>query len=106
MKDCHLAPLQASTVCFCLAVPNCFYLFFVVAGAMKVADYLGYNSGSTIVTVLCDLGQRYASKIYNANFLRSKALPVAPWLSTRGLQQKTDLELALENATKEALGTV
>jgi cysteine synthase A len=36
--------------------------------------------GHTIVTVLCDYGDRYASKIYNPEFLRSKDLPVPEWL--------------------------
>jgi len=48
-----------------------------VAGAIKLARDLG--PGKTIVTVLCDYGNRYASKIFNAEFLRSKGLPVPPW---------------------------
>jgi len=49
-----------------------------VAGAMKVAMELG--PGHTIVTPLCDLGARYASKLYNPKFLQSKGLPIPPWL--------------------------
>jgi cysteine synthase len=49
-----------------------------VAGAIKLAKQLG--PGKTIVTVLCDYGSRYASKIYNPEFLRSKNLPVPLWL--------------------------
>lgn len=49
-----------------------------VAGAIRVAKELG--PGHTIVTILCDLGSRYASKLYNPQFLRSKNLPVPPWL--------------------------
>jgi cysteine synthase A len=49
-----------------------------IAGAIRLARALG--PGKTIVTVLCDLGQRYAGKIYNPEFLRSKGLPVPQWL--------------------------
>lgn len=48
-----------------------------VAGAIKMARDMG--PGKTIVTVLCDYGNRYASKIFNAEFLKSKGLPVPPW---------------------------
>ena len=36
--------------------------------------------GKTIVTILCDYGIRYASKIYNIEFLKSKDLPIPDWL--------------------------
>lgn len=49
-----------------------------VAGAIRMARELG--PGHTIVTVLCDYGQRYASKLFNPDFLRSKGLPVPDWL--------------------------
>ena len=49
-----------------------------VAGAMRLARELG--PGHTIVTMLCDGGQRYASRLFNPEFLRSKNLPVPPWL--------------------------
>jgi cysteine synthase len=49
-----------------------------VAGAMRLAKQLG--PGHTIVTILCDYGTRYASKIFNPEFLRSKNLPVPKWL--------------------------
>jgi len=49
-----------------------------VAGAMRLAQELG--PGKTIVTVLCDSGSRYQSKLFNAEFLRSKDLPTPPWL--------------------------
>ncbi len=49
-----------------------------VAGAMQLARELG--PGKTIVTILCDYGTRYQSKLYNPTFLRSKGLPVPPWL--------------------------
>ncbi len=49
-----------------------------VAGAIRLAKHLG--PGHTIVTILCDGGSRYASKLYNPEFLRSKHLPVPAWL--------------------------
>jgi cysteine synthase len=51
-----------------------------VAGAMRLARDLG--PGKTIVTILCDYGSRYQSKLYNPEFLRSKGLPVPPWLAS------------------------
>ena len=49
-----------------------------VAGAIKLAKELG--PGHTIVTILCDSGQRYQSKIWNPSFLKSKDLAVPHWL--------------------------
>lgn len=49
-----------------------------VAGAMRLARDLG--PGKTIVTILCDSGQRYQSKIWNPVFLKEKNLPVPSWL--------------------------
>ncbi len=49
-----------------------------VAGAIAMAKALG--PGHTIVTILCDYGSRYASRIYNADFLRSRDLPVPDFL--------------------------
>ncbi len=49
-----------------------------VAGAMRMAREMG--PGHTIVTILCDYGTRYQSKLFNPAFLRSKALPVPAWL--------------------------
>ena len=51
-----------------------------VAGAIRLARKLG--PGHTIVTILCDHGTRYQSKLYNPDFLRSKNLPVPEWLET------------------------
>jgi cysteine synthase A len=53
-----------------------------VAGAIRMARELG--PGSTVVTILCDTGARYASKLYDAEFLRSKGLPVPAFLERRG----------------------
>ncbi|MNC98868.1 putative cystathionine beta-synthase [compost metagenome] len=50
-----------------------------IVGAMKLARHLG--PGKTIVTVLCDGGQRYQSKLFNPAFLREKKLPVPAWLA-------------------------
>ncbi|MBL8660746.1 MAG: cysteine synthase A [Rhodospirillales bacterium] len=49
-----------------------------VAGAIRLARELG--PGHTIVTVLCDYGTRYQSKLYNPAFLRSRGLPAPAWL--------------------------
>ena len=49
-----------------------------IAGAIKLAKKMG--PGKTIVTILCDHGKRYASKIFNKKFLKSKDLPVPNWL--------------------------
>lgn len=51
-----------------------------VAGAIALAKQMG--PGHTIVTILCDSGFRYLSTLYNADWLRSKNLPVFPWLNT------------------------
>jgi cysteine synthase A len=48
-----------------------------LAGAVRLAKDLG--PGKTIVTCLCDPGSRYASKLFNAEFLRGKGLPVPDW---------------------------
>jgi cysteine synthase len=62
-----------------------------VAGAIRLARKMG--PGHTIVTVLCDGGQRYASRLYNPDFLRSKGLPVPPWLEgQRQIAVATPLE--------------
>ena len=49
-----------------------------VAGAIRLAQELG--PGHTIVTILCDGGQRYQSKLFNPEFLKEKDLPVPDWL--------------------------
>jgi cysteine synthase A len=52
-----------------------------VAGAVRLAKELG--PGKTIVTILCDSGNRYQSKLFNPDFMRSKKLPVPEWLEKR-----------------------
>ncbi|MEI9421918.1 cysteine synthase A [Mesorhizobium sp. Cs1299R1N1] len=49
-----------------------------IAGAMRLARELG--PGHTIVTILCDYGTRYQSKLFNPEFLRDKKLPVPGWM--------------------------
>ena len=49
-----------------------------IAGAIKLAKKMG--PGKTIVTILCDHGKRYASKIFNKDFLKNKNLPIPKWL--------------------------
>ena len=73
------------------AVPVCFQLLkeeglclggssgINVAGAIRLARKLG--PGHTIVTILCDFGTRYQSKLFNPDFLREKGLPAPDWLS-------------------------
>ena len=51
-----------------------------VAGAKRLANDLG--PGKTIVTILCDFGTRYQSKLFNYEFLRSKGLPTRKWMNT------------------------
>ena len=48
------------------------------AAAVQVARGLG--PGHTVVTILCDGGARYQSKLFNPAFVRSKGLPVPAWL--------------------------
>jgi cysteine synthase A len=49
-----------------------------IAGAIRLAKDLG--PGHTVVTILCDYGNRYQSKLYNPEFLRTRGLPVPPWM--------------------------
>lgn len=62
-----------------------------IAGAVRMARELG--PGKTIVTVLCDYGSRYQSKLFNPEFLRSKNLPVPHWLDAPG---QTDWQAVME----------
>jgi len=50
-----------------------------IGGAIRMARDMG--PGHTLVTILCDYGQRYQSKIYNPDFLRERDLPVPQWLT-------------------------
>jgi len=62
-----------------------------VAGAIRLAKDMG--PGHTIVTVLCDYGTRYQSKLFNPEFLRSKKLPVPAWL-----ERKPNVDIPFEKA--------
>ena len=59
-----------------------------VAGAIRMAREMG--PGKTIVTILCDVGTRYQTKLWNPVFLRSKGLPVPHWLE-RGASSLPDV---------------
>jgi cysteine synthase len=52
-----------------------------IAGAIRLAKQLG--RGHTIVTILCDSGLRYASKLFNAGFLKGRKLPLPPWMDAQ-----------------------
>ena len=52
-----------------------------IAGAIRLAGDLG--PGHTVVTILCDSGTRYQSKLFNPEFLKAKGLPVPQWLETK-----------------------
>ena len=60
-----------------------------IAGAIRLAGELG--PGHTIVTILADSGVRYASKLFNPAFLRSKNLPVPTWLERNASAPKVFL---------------
>ena len=51
-----------------------------IAGAKRLAKDLG--KGCTVVTILCDFGTRYQSKLFNPEFLQSKGLPTRNWMNT------------------------
>ncbi len=53
-----------------------------IAGAVRMAREMG--PGHTIVTILCDYGTRYQSKLFNPDFLREKGLPEPDWLTGSG----------------------
>ncbi|RUS63538.1 cysteine synthase A [Pseudorhodobacter sp. E13] len=61
-----------------------------IAGAMRMARDMG--PGKTIVTILCDYGTRYQSKLFNPEFLHSKGLPVPDWLDKPGRALPTVFE--------------
>jgi cysteine synthase A len=60
-----------------------------IAGAIRLAKDMG--PGHTIVTILCDNGSRYQSKLFNPAFMRSKNLPVPEWL-----EQKSSISVPFE----------
>ncbi|HEY4191253.1 MAG TPA: cysteine synthase A [Mesorhizobium sp.] len=62
-----------------------------IAGAIRLARELG--PGHTIVTILCDFGTRYQSKLFNPAFLRTKNLPVPGWM-----EHKSEISVPFEAA--------
>ncbi|MBW9053342.1 cysteine synthase A [Rhizobium mesosinicum] len=62
-----------------------------IAGAVRLARDLG--PGHTVVTILCDYGNRYQSKLFNPDFLSSKGLPIPPWMVG-----STDIKIPYEPA--------
>ena len=65
-----------------------------IAGAIRLAKDLG--PGKTIVTILCDYGSRYQSKLFNPAFMASKGLPVPPWL----VHPRTDIPTVFADPDK------
>ncbi len=63
-----------------------------IAGAVRMAQAMG--PGKTIVTVLCDYGNRYQSKLFNPAFLRGKDLPVPAWLER---ESQIDIQSVMED---------
>ncbi|MEM9048896.1 MAG: cysteine synthase A [Pseudomonadota bacterium] len=61
-----------------------------IAGAVRMARDIG--PGHTIVTILCDYGTRYQSKLFNAAFLRGRDLPVPGWLAASDRQMPSVFE--------------
>ena len=61
-----------------------------IAGAIRLAKELG--PGHTIVTMLCDYGTRYQSKMFNPDFLRGKELPVPAWM-----ERTPDIDVPFED---------
>ena len=81
-KSFQISDEEALPICFdllrneglCLGVSSAIN----VAGAIRLAKELG--PGKTIVTILCDSGSRYQTKIFNPEFLRKKGLPIPYWM--------------------------
>jgi cysteine synthase len=69
-----------------------------VAGAIRLAKEMG--PGHTIVTLLCDYGTRYQSKLFNPEFLKSKNLPVPEWLAAKAAPMpKMFVDITAEKAS-------
>ena len=81
---CRVPDAEALGVLFALAAEEGLVLGgssgINVAGAIRMAREMG--PGKTIVTILCDAGTRYASKLWNPEFLRARGLPQPGWLTT------------------------
>jgi hypothetical protein len=70
-----------------------------VAGAVRMARDMG--PGHTIVTILCDYGTRYQSKLFNPEFPAEKGLPIPPWLTGPG----RDLPASLRDMIRPSLAS-
>ena len=74
---------EALEICFGLVIEEGLILGgssgINIAGAVRLAKEMG--PGHTIVTILCDYGNRYQSKMFNPSFLKEKDLPVPPWMA-------------------------
>ena len=92
---CHVPDDEALNVIFALAEEEGMVMGgstgINIAGAIRLARELG--PGHTIVTVLCDYGNRYQSKLFNPDFLRGKGLPVPAWL-----EKKVEIDVPFEEA--------
>jgi cysteine synthase A len=73
---------EALDICFKLVIEEGLVLGgssgINIAGAIRLAGDMG--PGHTIVTILCDYGNRYQSKMFNPTFLKEKGLPTPPWM--------------------------
>ncbi|MEM7045087.1 MAG: cysteine synthase A [Pseudomonadota bacterium] len=78
----QISDAEALDICFKLVVEEGLILGgssgINIAGAIRLAKEMG--PGHTVVTILCDYGNRYQSKMFNPAFLKEKDLPVPPWM--------------------------
>ena len=65
------------------------------SGIGKPPRYVEGPEGHTVVTILCDSAHRYASKMFNVDFLESKGLPAPTWLEDRPAAPGDDVDGAL-----------
>ena len=69
-----------------------------VAGSIRCAKDLGLGKEEIVVTILCDLSQRYITKQFNVPFLESKHLPTPPWYDTSAAMKDKELMDALNKS--------
>jgi len=70
-----------------------------VAGAIRVAQALG--PGHTIVTMLCDLGTKYQTRLFNIPYLKEKNLPLPDWMDKKDVSEETKEALKKVIASEE-----
>ncbi len=81
-----------------------------IAGAIRMAREMG--PGHTIVTILCDYGTRYQSKLFNPEFLKSKGLPVPEWLDrgaarySRGVSGRMKMQVTFRSFWQQCIGSI